>query len=147
MCAQSIVLYSDAFLSWGAGIEHLYEIKPLPERWSWLLPVPQLASTEKGKAGREGIACPELFSPGACPCADIFLPKAKAVGEGDTRKEGFSLLLLIRPLGNARNLRGLLPWLGGWCQRGKTKNKILPCCMPAELCDVSIACYGDVTAL
>lgn len=104
-----MVLYSDAFLSWGAGIEYLYEIKPCAERWSWLLPVPQLASTEKGKGGREGIACPELSSPGACPCADLFLPQA--IGEGNTPKEGFGLLLHICPLGNARNLCGLLPWL------------------------------------
>lgn len=111
MCAQSIVLYSDAFLSWGAGNERLYEIKPLPERWLWILPVPQLASTEKGKAGREGIACPELFSLRACPCADIFLPRA--VGGGETLKEGFGLLWLICPLGSAENLHGLLPWLEG----------------------------------
>ena len=139
MCAQSIVLYSDALLSWGAGNEHLYEIKPLSERWSWLLPVPQLASTEKGKGGREGIACPELCSPGACPCADIFLPRA--VRGGDTLKESFGLLLLIYPLGNAQNLRGLLPWLEGLC-RGEERqnNKILACCVPTELCNVNIAC-------
>lgn len=75
VCALSIFLYSDAFLSWGSGNEHLCEIKGLPERWLWLLPVPQLANTEKG--GRERIACPELFSPGACPCADVFLPRAR----------------------------------------------------------------------
>lgn len=57
----------------------------------------QLGSTEKGNGRREGIACPELFSPGACPCANVFL--AMAIGR-ETLKEGFGLSLLICSLGN-----------------------------------------------
>lgn len=148
MRAQSIVLHSDAFLSCGAGNEPLFEIKPLPERGLWLLPVPQLASTGKGKGGRERIGCPELLSPEACPCADIFLPRAKAVGGGDTLSKGFGLFLLICSLGNAQNLCGLLLWLGGYCLEGGRQNSnILPCCMPAELRSASITCYGAVTVL
>lgn len=83
---------------------------------------PQLASTEKGNRGREGILCPELFSPGACHCNDVFL--AMAIG-GETLKEGFGLLLLICPPGNAQNLSMVSS--PGWKEimsgRGKAKQQ------------------------